>query len=169
MGHLATVGDMFCHSWQRLQNFSFCFVTTNTGTQQRRRDCNSLGCTPEDDCDDKCFGTDPVTDFVYLEANGQKVCGHTNAVDMTAADAFAACSSLSGQLPMPFDQITLNNINELSKLQTPDVIWLGVYRKKVKGKWLSAYDGKPYSRPYPIGTGNNKDDQMYLGPISCSI
>ena len=40
---------------------------------------------------------------------------------------------------------------------------------QVKGEWLSAYDGKPYSRPYPIGTGNNKDDQMYLGPISCSI
>ena len=101
-----------------------------------------------------------------MEANNQKVCGHTSAAYMTATEAFDACASLSGQLPMPFDQITLNNVNELSEIQSSAVIWLGVYRKKVKGEWLSAYDGKPYSRPYPIGTGNNDDNQMYLGPIS---
>lgn len=86
---------------------------------------------------------------------------------MKATDAFDACHSLSGQLPMPFNQATLTNVRKLSESQTSGSIWLGVYRKEQNGDWFSVYDSKPYSRPYPIGSnGNNDAEDMYLGPIS---
>ena len=142
----------------------------NIGTQQRHRVCNSLGCTPEDDCDDKCFQAGH-NDFFYLQANSQKVCGQTSAVKMTATDAFDTCRSLSGELPMPVNSVTLSNIRELRKSQTSSTIWLGVYRKESNGQWLSVNDGKPFPiDTYPIGTGQDNDHQMYLGTtLLCQI